>query len=553
MQLRIKYPFLLAAVAIILFASCSKTNKEGRYIPEQAIFALHLNGESLSSKLPWDEIKKNQLFKEAYEDSSTTALMKSVMDDPENTGIDVKTDIILFVARDSSVNYMAIEGTIKDEAKFKKFTTEAGKDKAVISEKNGLNFSDSKDMTAAWNKEKFVLVGDIKSNDSDRYRGLYDSAYTPAPEVKVDRITLAEKIFNLKEDKSLGKDEKFSELMSEKGDVHFWMNMEELSKVDGLSTAAMGPLSMLNTKKIYEGSRVTGTLTFENGKLNMDFRSYMGKEMSDLVKKYSGDKIDADMVKRIPSKNIAGLFVFNFKPEGLREYIKLLGVEGFANMGTGMLGFTLDDFIKANKGDIMLAVSDIAQDSSGRPNASFLFSASIGDKPSFNKLIEAANKFGKDKFNGSEGPAVFYNLNDNLFALGNKKQDVDAYIGKAGANSFDFMDKIAGTSGGAYINFQYIMKTFAKEASRDSLDQAMFDASLKMWDNMVAYSGGNESGASVQHLEINLVDKSTNSLKQLNNYFSELGAIKKKKDDRWKTDYSEEPALVDTTTVVPAK
>lgn len=58
MQLRIKYPFLLAAVAIILFASCSKTNKEGRYIPEQAIFALHLNGESLSSKLPWDEIKK---------------------------------------------------------------------------------------------------------------------------------------------------------------------------------------------------------------------------------------------------------------------------------------------------------------------------------------------------------------------------------------------------------------------------------------------------------------------------------------------------------------
>ena len=65
MQSRMKYPFLIYIFAVLLFTSCSKTNKEGRYIPSDASFVMHLNGASLNAKLPWEEIKKNELFKEA--------------------------------------------------------------------------------------------------------------------------------------------------------------------------------------------------------------------------------------------------------------------------------------------------------------------------------------------------------------------------------------------------------------------------------------------------------------------------------------------------------
>ena len=47
--------------------------------------------------------------------------------------------------------------------------------------------------------------------------------------------------------------------------------------------------------------------------------------------------------------------------------MKLAGLDGFANMGTAYLGFNVDDFIKANKGDIMFCLSDIKSDTLGRP------------------------------------------------------------------------------------------------------------------------------------------------------------------------------------------
>ena len=534
MQSRFKSALFFSLIAVLFFTSCSKTNKEGRYIPSNAAFVVHLNGQSLSAKLPWQEIKQSELFKQAFADTTASALVKSVLDNPENTGIDVKKDILVFMVKDSAGGYLAVEGTLKDEAVFKQFNKELSENTSVESDKDGIHYSNTADMTAAWNKEKFVLVTDANMNGNrNRMRSLYDSSESYTPEIKRDRVPIAEELFNLKEDNSLGKEEKFTDLMKETGDIHFWLNMETLYAGNS-DIPGMQALSMINLKKVYEGSRVTGTVNFENGKINADFKSYSGKEMTELVKKYSGDKINADMVKRIPSKNLAGMLAFNFKPEGLREYLKLLGVEGFANMGTAMLGFNLDDFVKANKGDILLAVTDISKDSTGKPVVSAIFSASIGDKPSFNKLVEAGNKFGKDKFNGESGPSLFYKMNDNYFALGTTQAVVDNYVNTSANTNFDFFDKISGSAGGAYINFQYILKAFAQDAQKDSFAFAMHDASLKMWDNMIAWGGGFKDGASTQHLEINLVDKSANSLKQLNNYLSTLGMLKKKQDERLK-------------------
>lgn len=548
MQSRMKYPFLIYIFAVLLFTSCSKTNKEGRYIPADASFVMHLNGASLNAKLPWEEIKKNELFKEAYNDTAATALIKSVLDNPENTGIDVKKDLILFMVNDSAGGYFAIQGSLKDAAVFKSFNKEMSKNTSVESEKNGITYSNTPDMTAAWNKEKFLFITDAKMKKGmNSLNNLYDSSVSVTPEIIRDRVPVAEAVFNLKEDKSLGKEEKFTDLMKETGDVHIWINMEAIYAGNS-DIPGMAALSMVNLKKIYEGSRVTATVNFGDGKIVADFKSYSGKEMTDLIKKFSGDKINAEMVKSIPSKNLAALFAFNFKPEGLREYLKLLGVEGFVNMGTAMLGFNMDDFIKANKGDILLAITDISQDSTGKPDFTAIFSASIGDKPSFNKLVAAGNKLGKEKFNGENGPSIFYNMNEKYFALGNKQQQVDTYLKASSNTNFDFFDKISGSSGGAYINFQYILKAMGTEAKKDSLEQAVYDASLKMWDNMIAYGGGFKSGGSTQHLEINMVDKSTNSLKQLNNYLGTLGMIQKKRTEQYNFNAMDETTIPEPAT-----
>ncbi len=298
-------------------------------------------------------------------------------------------------------------------------------------------------------------------------------------------------------------------------------------------TAGMGAMSMVNMNKIFEGSITSGTVNFESGKIDVDVKSFAGKELTEIWKKYSGSKISSDMVKRVPAKDVAFFLAMNFKPEGIKEFVKLIGMEGLLNMGAAFLGFNLDDFIKANKGDILLAVSDIVKDSSGKTDASVLFAASVGDKLSFDKLVAAGNKMGKDQL-GAAASKISFNQNKEYFAIGNKKENIDQFITKEGSSTFDFYNKIASSPIGGYVNLQYIMTSMRSEASKDSLGLLAMDASIKMWENIILSGGEFKNDGVTQHIEINLVDKTTNSLKQLNKYAAAIGVIaeqKKKETD----------------------
>jgi hypothetical protein len=500
-----------------------------------------MNGESLNSKLPWEEVKQNELFKQMYSDSTLSTIVKSALENPENTGVDIKKDMIIFLQKDSAGGYLAVQGTVKDADKFKTFYGNVFK--TAVTEKDGTSTYKNEKIIASWTKEKYVLVVDVpQMNEMNKMSMPSFDTTAPAPiTYNRDLNAITASIFNLKEDNSLAKDEKFSELVNKKADVYFWVNAGEMSK--GL--ADMPAMAMMNLGKLYEGSIFTAAATFDDGRITADLKSYSGKELSDLWKKYSGSKMSKDMVQRVPSKDVAVLFALSFKPEGLHEFIKLLGIEGFANMGAAFLGFTVDDFIKGNKGDIVFTVSDIVTDTADKVSANILFSASINDKVAFTKLIDAGKKMMENKAD-SATPSIFYNSNDKYFAIGNKQATVDTYIKTESNTKFDFFDKISEGPGGLYINFQYLLRALPV-SDTDSAKKAIHTASVNMWDNLIASGGEFKNGGIVQHVEINLVDKKTNSLKQLNNYFGTIGTTVKNSKDAWiKTDST--TVVIDTIT-----
>jgi Domain of unknown function (DUF4836) len=531
---------LLAALSVLVFASCKKTNKEGKFIPKDAAIAVHVNGASLSAKLPWDEVKQNALFQQLYSDTAISAFVKKALENPDNSGIDTKTDMLFFAQRDSSGGIMAFTGTIKDAEKFKLFNLDVTKGGSE-SERDGVNYISKYPMCVAWNKEKFVYITDAPQfNQQDYNRSFTDSGYNAQPQSKPRDLGVACKnIFDLKESNSLGEDEKFTTLLKKAGDIHFWMNTEELNK-GGITNAA---LSMINLGKLYEGNITTAAVNFENGKILIDAKSYANKEMTSLYKKYGGKNIDEDMIKRLPAKEVAAVFAMSFKPEGIKELLKLMGVEGYANMGLAFAGFSLDDFIKANKGDVLIALSDFKTkndtaftDEKGNTNSvgyffnnqpDVLFATSIGDKDAFNQLIKAGEKFGKGK---TEDLSMAYNSDGKNFAIGSSKENIDKFIANSSKNNFDFLSKINGNPFGGYINMQYIMKAFEKEATKDSSAKVAYDASLKIWDNIYMKGGNYDDGGMNSTIEIDLMDKNTNSLKQLNQYLGLLSKIKMEKD-----------------------
>ena len=543
-------------IAMLLFASCSKkSNKEGRYIPATAGVVMHIDGELLNSKLSWDEIKQNYIFKKMIADTSVSSFAKSILENPENSGVNIKSDIIVFVVKDSLGGYSAVEGAIKDEAKFKAMLVNAIKNGKETT-KDGFTFFGDENSSVAYNKEKFVVsynTPQIAMMDKLQTYSIDDTSNVSETNATRDMATITANILNLKEDASLANNEKFSGLMAEKGDAHFWFNAQYF-----VSTAALSGISaMANLTKLYDGAITTGTVNFENGKINFDVKSYGGKEITELYKKYNGSDFDKSMVKNIPSQNLAGLFAFNFKPEGIKEFLKLLNMDGLANLGAGQVGFNLDEFVKANKGDILFAVTDIKKDSIAGEAASFIFAASINDKPSFNKIIDAGKKYGGGLVVGSTEAAKYsYNVNDKYFVFTNNKTTTDTYLAGTANSSFSFLDKITGGPFGGYVNFQYILNSLKPKADADSLDIAAYDASVKIWDNLLISGGNFKDGGITQHWEVNMLDKNTNSLKQLNSYLGRMTEIQEKKTARnvadWKVEELTEPIADSTMMVVPA-
>lgn len=554
MQKRIYSFSAIAFMAVLLFTSCSKkTNKQGRYIPETAAAVMHINGESLNAKLPWEEIKKNDWFAEIQKDSSMSGFSKSILDNPANTGVNVKADILLFYVSDSTGSYAALEGAITDDAKFKSMLLESNKNgKEIV--KDGYTYFSTDKNCVAYNKERFFATMEtgVYNYLSNPLPIPLDTAYADISTTtnKRDMSTVASQIISLAEDKSMAKNEKFSQLIASKGDAHFWFNAKYFDATKNLGAMA----SMANLSKLYDGAITVGTLNFENGKIDIDAKSYGGKEITDLYKNYNGTGIDKTMLQNIPSQNVAGVFAFNFKPAGIKEFLKLLNMDGLVNLGAAQAGFNLDDFVKANKGDILIAATDVKADSTsfGQPTAKFIFATSVGDKASFNKIIDAGKKYGGAM--GSMGAEKFsFNTNEKYFVFSNDKASTDKFLTGSTVAAPSYIDKIVGGPFGGYVNLQYILGVMKPNTDADSASVAMYKASNNVWDNMILNGGNFKDGGITQHWEINMLDKTTNSLKQLNTYLGFMSAMQKKKTIAFNNRWMDEDVLkTEPSAVIPS-
>lgn len=535
----------------VLLHSCSSADKNALPVPKDAAFVLHLNTKSLNSKLSWEEIKKSTWFNEA-EGKATDSLARQLLNDPESSGIETKDEIVFFVKRtNSNEGFFVVSGRVKDAAKFEAFNKNIseGKNAAAAKEGDITSMSLNKKVLVSWSGDKFLYVIDGNTGgapwgsnfpqsgmdsltvdssgnpvmpDMDRYEG------KPA-----DLKGYTASLYKLPADSMLINDSRYKDLLGKDGDMHFWMSAEHAYGAG----VPMGMMSMLKLEKYFKESVTAASLSFENGKIVMNARSYSNDEMNNLAKKYAGKDINTNFLERIPSDSVAAVLILNYKPEGLKEFLKIGGLDGMANSGLAEMGITLDDFITANGGDLLLAVTDFqikpytislgegTEPYTGtKPDAQVLFATSVGNKAAMDKLIGVGKNFGQRMRTDT---SIFYNLTNDLFALGTQQALVDQFV-KGGNRKHAFGDKLKGHPLGMYIDLQKFIRVFGSVA-KDSSAMALTNASLAMWQDIVVTGGEFNDGAVNQLVEVNLVDKNTNSLKQLNQYADKMAAAGKQR------------------------
>ena len=331
MPLHFRTRLIAATAGVILFAYCSKTNKQGRMVPKEAGFSMNLNGKSLSGKVNMEELKQSDWYKEIEKemmaDSSQSELMKKLHDNAQKTGIDSLSDYLLFVDNsNSTAMHVVLEAGLKDAKAFESFL------KTVYPEGNTSKDGDLQVMgvknkaVVTWNNEK-IIVG--FQGPANNFSNRYPEVDTTGEVNNVPELTsYCKKLYALKEDSSMAKDEKFTDLVNTDGDMHVWMNVEKLTG----NIPQMGMLSMMKMDKFLTGNISALTLNFDNGKITLRSKGYAGKELSDIFKQYSGGSINTEMLKNIPSQVVVGVLAMHCSPDGLKEMINLSGMDCSAEM-----------------------------------------------------------------------------------------------------------------------------------------------------------------------------------------------------------------------------
>ena len=349
---RLSFVLFMALSGTMLIQSCKQGDKSNTPVPKDAVLVMHINNTSLATKLSWQEIKATNWFKEAYADAPDS-LLRKLMDDPDNSGMDTKADMMMFLKRAGQGGYLAFEGTLKDAAAFEAFnkkvtdggtTAKDGDASYIVIKKQGL---------AYWKGTRFVYIMDVPIGAMKGMMGGNDFMSEPY-KLSTDSLRqFAKETFEISGKNSLNSDDRFSALLKEAGDVHFWINNEEYLSVMGADA-----ISALKVADLVKGNVSASTLNFDNGKITVNSKSYLNKQMMDIYKKYPPKKISADVINRIPSENVVGVLAINYAPEGLKEIIKFTGLDGIANGFLEKANYSIDEFVKANKGDLVLAFSD---------------------------------------------------------------------------------------------------------------------------------------------------------------------------------------------------
>jgi hypothetical protein len=545
-------PYFLLLMLVVFLASCSKKAKVP--VPEDAAIVIHIDGASLSSKLSWDEIKQGELYKLASaEIKDETA--KKILDNPETSGIDIKSDAFLFIKVRGNGGYVGFTCEVKDEKALTTLVTKVAQGKAVTKE-GELSVLKDDEAILTWNSDRLVMIADNPSINTTASFGGASSRSRRFPQDSL--LKFANEVYTLKAKQSVTNNDKFADMMKQPGDAHYWINSGAMY---GNSLPAM--LGVAKISLLFEGNYTATTLNFDNGKITMEAKSYLNKEMEALYKKHNTKNLDDAMLKKIPG-SVAGVMAMNYPPDGLKDFLAMLGVDGLANMYLQKMGYSIEDFIKANKGDLVLAASDFAfiekemRMGEGEnafvhkmkaPDVKVYFATSVNDNNSFQKLIDLLQQ--QVIAQAPEQVTVFankvaYTLKDNWFIAGNDSSSINNF----GAASVDhpFISKISGHPMGGFIDIQKILTALKPSMeNQEAMGAIIADESLKVWQDIVFYGGEYKDDAVVAHFEINMMDKTTNSLKQLHNYLGQIAKTMKAKEDAWKTNMDMEMRMPDST------
>jgi hypothetical protein len=369
---------------IIAFAACKNSVPQlALYVPKDASFVLTIDPKSIMDKISSSGITIDSLAKLFSNKTDTYALQ---WDDIKNSGIDMSEPMYVFSKQANSMQTgsttsSGVIAKVEDAAKLEAFLKKEKVGKDVLSGDKYKYISLGDDFVAGWT-DKIFIISSVKGGNNAP--GTYSTGEGTLSQQQLTAL------FGQNESASIASADGFKDMLSKKGDIHFYTN-----SYSNLSANPMLGMSKLST--LVEGSYTDGAINFDNGKIVASAETHNGKALSDILNKYPSKEIDKSMVTKFPG-NVTGFGIISFNPKVIVDVLHYAGFDVMINNYASQMGFNLNDVVNAFSGDIAFIASNInikqntLPDNNGMNAAEknkYLLVMRIGDKAAFDKVMTA--------------------------------------------------------------------------------------------------------------------------------------------------------------------
>ena len=391
-----------------------------------------------------------------------------------------------------------------------------------------------KNTAFAWNHEIFIITGtgtkEEPANQTAKAKAAAELARTKQLTEKCKTL--------LNKRQAAFSNEYFTSLLKEDGDLYLWTN-NTIQPQEPKKGKAPQVLGMLNKNLMRSADYTSGIIKFESGKVSVQMKRYMPASLDSIYSKYPLGNINVELLKKLPAGHPIFLYSFRFSPAMISEIFTKLGADNLLD-SLNKKNIKKEDILAALKGDAMLAVvkaSDFSEEDSvtSKLNGMQVFIAgSINDKEKFKNLTELLQTK-KDSGNDNpirKIPKPFILSNDSVFVVSISQMAAQKFLSSPGNNSE--MEKLfqpyKDYPGAAIFDLrtifglagQLVLKRKSPEEAKQSMEV------LGMFDKLIIYSGQHIDNYTPATIELTLVNKDENSLKQFLNLLDLINSAKPK-------------------------
>jgi hypothetical protein len=348
---------LLILLCISSLLAQAQMEKLIHHLPHQANIVISLNPVKIANYIPGDVFKQSTMYREMMKGDKGD--VQAFLSNPESTGIDFSTDLIISIVKDSvsgkeEDGIITILGAIKNEALFAATVQKFAKGEDASLKTYGTDnvfFPGKASPAIAWNKEIFVFTtgnrASIKREISKQFQ-ITDEVLTDETSTEVVDTTMApihpnfdlQKLYDnfqqqvrnycfelLAPPHTTVADSRLIALLTEKADIKFWNNGASNLGND-LGKLPPQLASLIKKLKIFPGSIRTSVLNFENGKITSTGKNYLTNEQAAIFNKYPQAGINKTLLTHIPANAAPMMLLTASMDDGLlKELLANTGIK----------------------------------------------------------------------------------------------------------------------------------------------------------------------------------------------------------------------------------